>query len=42
VRHDLIIGLIILAAALAVGVAGILSNENGGHALVHPLGSIIT
>jgi uncharacterized protein (DUF3084 family) len=32
----LIIGLVILVAAVVVGVAGVLSNTGGGHALTHP------
>jgi hypothetical protein len=32
----LIIGLVILVAAVAVGVAGVLSNHGSGHALAHP------
>jgi len=32
----IIIGLVMVVAAVVVGVAGVLSNEGGGHALVHP------
>jgi hypothetical protein len=32
----LIIGLVILVAAVVVGVAGVLSNHGSGHALAHP------
>jgi hypothetical protein len=32
----LIIGLVILVAAVVVGVAGVLSNEGSSHALTHP------
>ena len=32
----IIIGLVVLVAAVVVGVAGVLSNEGGGHALTHP------
>ena len=32
----IIIGLVILVAAVVVGVAGVLSNAGGGHALTHP------
>jgi len=32
----LIIGLVILVAAVIVGVVGVLSNDGGGHALTHP------
>jgi len=31
-----IIGLVVLVAAVVVGVAGVLSNDGGGHALTHP------
>ena len=32
----IIIGLVILVAAVVVGVAGVLSNSGSGHALTHP------
>jgi len=32
----IIIGLVILVAAVVVGVAGVLSNDGSGHALTHP------
>jgi uncharacterized membrane protein YciS (DUF1049 family) len=32
----IIIGLVILVAAVVVGVAGVLSNSGNGHALTHP------
>ncbi|WP_222849341.1 hypothetical protein [Trebonia kvetii] len=32
----IIIGLVVLVAAVVVGVAGVLSNDGGGHALTHP------
>jgi hypothetical protein len=32
----IIIGLVILVAAIVVGVAGVLSNDGSGHALTHP------
>jgi hypothetical protein len=32
----MIIGLVVLVAAVVVGVAGVLSNDGGGHALTHP------
>ena len=32
----IIIGLVILVAAVVAGVAGVLSNSGGGHALTHP------
>jgi len=32
----IIIGLVILVAAVVVGVAGVLSNNGSGHALTHP------
>jgi hypothetical protein len=32
----IIIGLVILIAAVVVGVAGVLSNDGSGHALTHP------
>jgi hypothetical protein len=32
----IVIGLVILVAAVVVGVAGVLSNGGSGHALVHP------
>jgi len=32
----IIIGLVILVAAVVVGIVGVLSNDGGGHALTHP------
>ncbi len=32
----IIIGLVILVAAVVAGVAGVLSNSGSGHALTHP------
>jgi amino acid transporter len=32
----IIIGLVILVAAVVVGIVGVLFNDGGGHALTHP------
>jgi hypothetical protein len=32
----IILGLVVLIAAVVIGVAGVLGNDGSGHALVHP------